>query len=84
MDRNFRKKEKVGRHCDTLVEPVGLVVSRTYEIQWKMQTFNIAELARMRLEERRGYRYIAKTLGIPKSTARDAVLRIEKLERKHK
>jgi hypothetical protein len=67
-----------GRGCAKLVEPAGLVVSRTYEISWKKQTYDIAELARLRFEEGLGSRKIATRLGIPRTTAIHAVHRLEK------
>ena len=67
-----------GRGCVKLVEPVGLVVSRTYEISWKKQTLNIAELARLRFEEGLGSRRISAIMGIPRTTAINAVHRLER------
>jgi DNA-binding transcriptional regulator LsrR (DeoR family) len=64
-----------------VVEPAGLAVLREYEILWKKQSYDIAELARLRCEEQLGARQIAKRLGIPSTTAISALHRLEK-ERK--
>ncbi|WP_347358506.1 hypothetical protein [Bdellovibrio sp.] len=69
---------KIGRGCAKLVEPVGLVVSRTYEVAWKKQTLDMAELARLRFEEGLGSRKISVLMGIPRTTAITAVHRLEK------
>ncbi len=61
-----------------VVEPAGLAVLREYEISWKKQSYDIAELARLRFEENLGSRQIARRLGIPRSTAIRAVHRLEK------
>jgi len=61
-----------------VVEPTGLTVSRDHEIPWKKQTFDIAELARLRFEEELGSRLISQRLGIPRTTAIAAIHRLEK------
>ena len=61
-----------------VVEPAGLAVLREYEIHWKKQTLDIAELARLRFEEGLGSRQIARRLGIPRTTAITAVHRLER------
>jgi predicted DNA-binding protein (UPF0251 family) len=61
-----------------VVEPAGLTVSRDYDVPWKKQTLDIAELARLRFEEGLGSRQIAGRMGIPRTTAITAVHRLEK------
>jgi DNA-binding transcriptional regulator LsrR (DeoR family) len=61
-----------------VVEPAGLAVLREYEIPWKKQSLDLAELARLRFEEGLGSRLIARRLGIPRTTAITAVHRLEK------
>jgi DNA-binding transcriptional regulator LsrR (DeoR family) len=61
-----------------VVEPAGLAVLRDYEIPWKKQSYDIAELARLRFEEGLGSRLIAGRLGIPRTTAIKAVHHLEK------
>jgi len=69
---------KNGRSCAKVVEPAGLAVSREYEIPWKKQTLDIAELARLRFEEGLGSRQICRRMGIPRTTAITAVHRLER------
>ena len=61
-----------------MVEPAGLAVSREYEIPWKKQTLDIAELARLRFEEGLGSQQICRRMGIPRTTAITAVHRLER------
>jgi hypothetical protein len=72
------KQTEKNRGCDKVFEPAGLTVSREYEIPWKKQPYDIAELARLRFEEGLGSRLIAARLGIPRSTAIAAVHRLER------
>jgi DNA-binding transcriptional regulator LsrR (DeoR family) len=57
---------------------MGLVVSRTCQISWKKQTLDLAELARLRFEDGLGSRKISAIMGIPRTTAINAVHRLEK------
>jgi len=61
-----------------VVEPRGVTVLREYKIPWKKQTLDIAELARMRFEENLGSRQICKLIKAPRSTAIDAIHRLER------
>jgi DNA-binding transcriptional regulator LsrR (DeoR family) len=61
-----------------VIEPAGLTVPREFDVPWKKQGLDIAELARLRFEEGLGSRLIAKRLGIPRTTAITAVHRLEK------
>lgn len=70
--------EIVGRGCAKVVEPAGLTVSREYEVPWKKQSYDIAELAHLRVEEGLGSRQIARKLDIPRSTAAEALRRLRK------
>lgn len=66
-----------GRGCAKVVEPKGLTVNRIYEILWKKQSLDIAELARMRFEEKLGSRVISQRLGLPRTTVATAIRRLE-------
>ncbi len=61
-----------------MVEPAGLTVSRDFAVPWKKQSYDIAELARLRFEDGFGSRQIAARLGIPRTTAIDAIHRLER------
>ncbi len=74
--------KKFGRGCAKLVEPAGLTVSREYEVPWKKQSYDIAELARLRIEEGLGSRLIARRLGIPRTTAINAIHRLERAKKR--
>jgi hypothetical protein len=54
--------------CAKVVEPSGLTVNRIYEILWKKQSLNFAELVQMRFEEKLGSRVISLRLGLPRTT----------------
>ena len=69
---------EIGRGCAKLVEPAGLSISREYKIHWKKQTYDIAELAFLRFEEKLGSRQISRRLGIPRTTVIGVVHRLEK------
>jgi biotin operon repressor len=60
-----------------VVEPAELTISRSYEVSWKKQTLDLAELARLRTEEKLGSRLIAARLNAPRSTVIDAIRRLE-------
>ena len=61
-----------------MVEPQGFTVSREYEIPWKKQSPDFAKLAQLRFEERLGSRQVAARLGILKTTAINAIHRLER------
>ena len=62
-----------------MIEPAGLAVSRVYEVPWKKQGLDVAELARLRFEEGLGSRQILVRMGTPRSTAIKAIRRLKRI-----
>jgi hypothetical protein len=58
-------------------EPSGLTIQRHYEIQWKKQTLNGAELASLRFEKGLGPVELSKRFGVTRTAITMAINRFE-------
>jgi len=68
---------KDGRECPKVVEHLGLVIHREYEVLWKKPTLDMKLLARLR-HQGLGSRQICKMMAAPRTTVITAIHRLEK------
>jgi predicted DNA-binding protein (UPF0251 family) len=72
---------KIGRGEANVVEPTELSIGRVYEVQWKKETANLEEIARLYWVQGMTQRQVAKNMGVRRATVAMATKKYKSLYR---